>query len=411
MTTPDLPAGESIYAGKNETAPPPPPPTYNPYTNSRPGMPGGPQGYIPPSAPNTYAPPAMATSSPIATPSPTGGTYQQVPDYARKPKKSNCGCITLSVILLIVLGAGVGGYFLVSSFINKGANQNQANTSPSGNTTSGTTQGSTSGNGSSAGSTEQLNLQFTYANVNITLLSAQIANSFPDDTGTSGSAGMLRLSLRENNPTTRGNSYLESDVMLLLLPGGNTLKPYQEKLGIGPDASINRQNWLDFQINSPVKINQLALRVGSPSENQLTIPLQANANLSKYQDRTSNPNISFKYGELNMTLKTATLSYSYNTTQATQGNRYIILTLAAVNNTANSISIYPPSYMRLQAGGNSVQPDNTYTIPYSIDGNTSATGIVAFLVPDNVAVFTLVMLAQDTASPPISQVTQPFQVQ
>ena len=343
-----------------------------------------------------------------------------MPAYAQKPK-GNRGCVTGSVVLLLVLALGVGGYFLLHALGNRGATGNgpgsngtPGNGTPYNGTATSATNNSTPGSttGANAATTEQLNLQVTYASIGITMISAQIASSFADDTSTTaGSAGVVRINLRENNATASNPDYIEADSMLLLLPGGTTAQPSNEQQGVSPAQGVNRLNWLDFPLNAQVALNQLTLRIGKQGENQMDIPLQARANLSKYQDKTSNLNTPFKYGSLSMTIKTATLSYSYADQQASTGNSYVILTLAATNNTSTTIDVYPPSYMRMQASGNSIQPDNTYTLPYGVNANTSASGVVAFLVPQNTTTFTLVMLAQPDATPAISQVTQGFQIQ
>ena len=222
----------------------------------------------------------------------------------------------------------------------------------------------------------------TYASVSITIISAQLASKFADDTYiTPGSAGVVRVNLQENNATANNPDYLEGDSMLLLLPGGSSLQSGNVKNTISPAQGVNRLNWLDFALDTPIALNQLTLRIGKQGENQMDIPLQSKADISKYQDKNSNPNAQFNYGPLAMTLKTATLSYSYADQQASAGNLYVIVTLAAVNNTANSVDTYSSTYIRLQAGGNSIQPDNTATFPYSVSANTSKSGVVAFLVP------------------------------
>ncbi len=380
--------------------PPPPPPIFNPYTQ---GGSGVRQNYTQTPPDSTYTPP------PLVTPPQTGG--YQVPAYAQKPR-NNRGCAIGSVILLLVLVLGIGGFLLLRSFINRSIS---ADTGPGATSTSSTgTTPDTSATPTAAthvSSSEQLNLQLTYASVNITLISAQLAPSFSDDTSTtSGSTGIVRINLRENNTKANNPDYTEHASMLLVLPGGNTSELGNEQSGISPDAGVNRTNWLDFPLNSPSALNQLILRIGTPTQSQFDIPLQPGANISKYQDKTNNLNTPFNYGGLNMILKSATLSYSYNVTQATTGNRYLIITLSAVNNTSNGVSLSPGNYMRLQAGGNSVAPDGTTTLPYEVAANTSNAGVVAFLVPQNASNFTLVLLAQ-ASSPPINQVTQAFQVQ
>lgn len=396
-------ASGSIYPNSNDRSlppPPPPPPIYNPYT-SNPS--NGPQSYSQTTLPNSYTPP------PVATP-PQAGAYQ-VPEYARKPKGGH-GCVTASIVLLLILVLGIGGYVLIHSLAFKN-NTSASNTpiSGTGNPATSTNQGNTPTTGTSATSTVQLNLQFTYASVNITLLSAQLAQQFSDDNNTTASSGgIVRINLRENNSTSHNPNYVESYALLLLLPGGTTVQARNEQVGSSPDPGVNRQNWIDFPLDSPIALDQLTLRVGTQNQYQFDIPLRANADISKYHDKTSTLGNQFKYGNLNMTLKSATLSYSYDDQQATAGNRYVILTLAAVNTTTTTTSIYPSNTMRLQAGGNSIEPDSTFTIPYDLSGNTSGSGVVAFLVPQDATSFTLVLLAQPNVTPAISQATQAFQV-
>lgn len=403
-TPPNQALSGPAYTGGNDASlpPPPPPPVYNPYTHS---MPGRTPNYVPTPKPN-YVP----TPAPMTAPAQQqAGAYSAVPPYARKPKRGR-GCVTASIILLLVLAAGVGGFLLVNKYVLSrfGNSGNQTGSNRNTPTGSGSTPTATSqGN---AVNTEQLNLQITYASVKITLISVQQAQKFSDDTSTDpGSAGVVRINLRENNPTSSNGRYLEGDSMLLVLPDGNTIQARQEQTADSPAAGVNRLNWLDFPLNSQVALTQLVLRIGTQSENQMDIPLRPNADLSKYQDKTSNPNAQFKYGVLNMTLKSATLSYSYNNQQATKGNRYVILTIAAVNNSTNNGYITPSSYMRLQEGGNSIPPENG-TALFVVEANTSTSGTVTFLVPQDATSFTLVMLAQPNTTPPTNQVTQPFQV-
>ncbi|HEX7735163.1 MAG TPA: DUF4352 domain-containing protein [Ktedonobacteraceae bacterium] len=379
-------------------APPPPPPVYNPYAGN---ATEGPPSYVPNTVPDTYTPP-------ITIPPLQSGTYQ-VPAYAQK-QKGNRGCVITSIVLLLVLALGIGGVvYLVRFFTNYSSATN--NPGPSSTASSGNTPGTTPTAGTHASSSEHLKLQFTYASVQITVTSVELASTFGDDTSTTpGSAGVVRVNLRENNTSAGNPDYILYESMHLLLPGGNALQAGSEQASISPAQGVSRTNWLDFALDNQVALNQLTLRIGTQKQFQFDIPLQPDANLGKYQDKTSNLNLQFKYGDATITLKTATLSYSYNDYQATTGNRYLILTLAGNNNTSNSTDVYPPSYMRLQVAGNSLQPDASSTFPYSIAPNASASGTAVFLVPQDATSFTLVMLAQQT-SPPVNQVTQVFQVQ
>lgn len=400
---PDLPAGSFNVSAPGQmgqpTAPPPPPvsSTYNPYISSAPGV-------------QTYGQNASAPGYPPTpgfVPVAPGGAPLPVPAYAQKPKRSN-GCLVTSILLLIVLAAGIGTFVFFRSRSPSSAQNNGPSTSLHATATAPVTgSGQTPTVGTSG--LQTLNLRITYASVSLTLLSAQIAPSFPDDTATPGSSGVLRLSLQENNATAGNPSYLESDVVLLVLPDGSTVRSNNQKQDISPDPGVNRTNWLDFALNSQVSISQLTLRMGSATESQMDIPLRAGADLSKYQGKTSSPNAQFVYAAVNWTLKTATLSYSYSDRQATAGNIYVVLSLSAVNNSPNSFVDGVDAYMRLQTNGASAEPDNHSTMPISISSHTTTSGTVAFLMPLGATAFTLVMLGQPNT--PITQVTQNFQIQ
>ena len=110
---PNVSPGGSIYTSNHQTLPPPPPPPpmYNPYTNN---SISSPQSYAQTTIPNPPSAPGYPQShAPLTnpTPPPPGAVYQ-VPDYARKPKR-NWGCTITSVILLLVVALGIGGYFLL----------------------------------------------------------------------------------------------------------------------------------------------------------------------------------------------------------------------------------------------------------------------------------------------------------
>lgn len=409
----DLPAGGFSMSAPTQlaspgmeplSAPPPPPPMaggYNPYTASAPG----PQVY----AQNAPAPAYRPAPTPGFTPVPQGGTPAPVPAYAQRPRRGH-GCLITSIVLLVVLAAGIGGFVFLRSRLGSTASNNGLSNSPGGRATAPVTGGGQTPTVGTSG-LQSLNLKMTYASISITFVSAQIAPSFPDDSSSPGAAGVLRVNLQEDNATDGNPGYLESDAILLVLPDGSTTRMTGEKQNISPDPGVNRTNWLDFALNSQLTVGQATLRFGTASENQIDVPLRAGVDLGKYQDKTSSPNAPFVYAGVNWTLKSATLSYSYNDKQATTGNLYVILSLSAVNNSANSFVDSASSYLRLQANGISAEPDGHVTLPIVISAHTTASGQVAFLMPQGATAFTLVLLSQPNTNPPVNQVTQNFQIQ
>lgn len=341
---------------------------------------------IPPPPPpaSLFAEPAPV--SPSSTP-PTPGTYI-VPPYARVPKRSRAFLVAIALLLVLVLG-GVGGYLVF--FRGRGT----STTSQQGKPGSGsTTRSNTPATGGPT--TEPLNLQFTYASEAITLTSVQEAASFADDLQPHQGQELVRITLNETNPTRYHAGFgLFSDVAHLLLPDGSTAIVNAVKLDGGLDANASRtNNWLDFAISSAIAdLSKLVLRIGTPTQHQMDIPLMPHADLSPYQDKTITPNTIVSYGGLDWTLQSVALSLSgAKGMQATAGMRYVIFSLRVENPTSHTVAIgFPQDYLRLKSTEATSAPlADTTTLPLTIDASTSnVTGTVFFLMPQNDTAFTL----------------------
>ncbi len=395
-----------------EMTPPPPPPvvsTFNPYGNSTPGAPSYPQTPSAPSYPQQKPaynqPPAALPQSGV----PSAGSYV-VPAYAQKPKRGR-GCLITSIVLLLILVAGIAGFIFLKSRTTPTSTTHTNTTAPTTAPGTGTTPQSGTTPSAPAATTEPLNLKITYAGVNFTIISAQEASNFTDDTSTNPPIA-VRINLHETNASPSNAIYAEYEVVLLLLPDGSSVQSSNQLYSTSPAAGVSRTNWIDFSLTKQVTLSQLVLRLGTAQENQMDVPLHSTADLSKYQDKTISPNTAFIYDGLNWTLKTATRSYCYSATskQASANNAYIIMTFAVVNNTADNVSIYPGDSMRLQAGATSQTPDSTYSLPTQFAAHTTSSGTIAFLMPQTATSFTLVMEADATTNPPIAQTTETFQI-
>src|SRR5260370_3307335 len=272
--------------------------------------------------------------------------YAAVPAYARAAKRSRGGLVAIVLLLVLVLGGG-GVYF--AFFRSHGASTNNQNSngtntqgatgktpvSNNGTPGSGNTPGSTSGTTTSSGpTTEQVNLQFTYAGVEMTITSVQEAQSFPDDS--SATSNTVRINMSENNPTTSNAGFLYSDVARLLLPDGTTANSENSQNPIGPGASTTRTNWIDFGVPaSNLDLSKFVLRMGTANESQMDIPLMAGADLSKYQPKTITPNTTFQYAGVNCTIKKVTESLSAADKQAATAQVPILVTLHAANSSGS----------------------------------------------------------------------------
>jgi hypothetical protein len=413
------------------SAPPPPPGSL--YTQPAQPTPA-PGTYYPPQQGQNYAPQQGQIFPPpqgqnyqpqqgSGFPPPQGQTYppQQgypstpapVPAYAKPTKDSSksvlgqMGCGVLIVILIIV-GICGGASFFAYRYLTTAANS----TSTSTTTTNTTTTGNSNGNGTPQAipvTTTQMNATVTYASVDVTFVNAQKASSFTDDTGTSNATVVVRLNVKEHNPTTNYIFMSYGDNFHLILPDGTSVTAGSEQTNGGIGQAVTRNNWVDFPLTADVDISKLTLRIGAASEAQMDIPLTTNPDVSKYQLKTITPNTAFNYAGLNWTLTTVTSGLSADGKQATTGNRYIVLTLKADNHTQNLFFLSANDNARLQSGSTTSSPTSN-TFNSIAAGTTGTTGTITFLMPQSATSFTLILLAQSGTNPPVTQVTTNFQI-
>ena len=376
------PPPESMYS--QPVQPTPAPNTYYPPQAAPQGFQQAQQGYQPNVAPPVYAQPQKDSSK---------GVLGQI------------GCGVLLVILLIV-GVCGGLSYVAYRWI-----ASAATTSTSSITTT-NTNGNSNGNGSTPQAiptvTTQINQTVTYTSADLTILTVQEASSFTDDAN-ANSPVLVRVNLKEHNPTA-GTIYLfYGENFRLLLPDGTSVTPNTQHDASGIGQAVQRTNWVDFPVPAKVDISKLTLRLGAATQAQMDVPLTGNADLSKYQLKTISPNTPIQYVGLNWMLTTVTSSLSANGKQADTGMRYIVLTLKVDNPTQNGSYPFLNDYSRLQAGSTTTNPTGN-TFNSIAAGTTGTTGTITFLMPQSSSSFTLLLLARTDLNPPASQVTTSFQI-
>lgn len=356
-------------------------------------------------------PPDSFVSMRQQSPTPAPGPYV-VPDYARAPKRSR-GLLIITIVLLLVLALGGVGIYALTHRGNQPGNTGTGNTPGTGTTpgssitstsgVSGTTP--TSGGNGSGPVQETVNLMFTYASLDATITSVQYAQSFSDDP-----RGGVRVAFKETAGPKVGG-FLYSDIARLILPDQSIDAPSNARYSISPTAGTSRTNWIDFPVSTqPADLSKLVLQIGTAQENQMQIPLQSGADLSKYRPKTANPNKPIHYGGLNWTLKTATQSLSAGSKQAATGMRYVILTFNVDNPTSGNVNIgFVGEYMRLKSGDITNSPAQGYgqdtTLPTTINAQqTGVSGTVIFQMPENATAFTLIFLVAHGGADPVSNV-------
>ena len=370
----------------------PPPPPSGQYSQA-------PSGY-------THYPPQPQNFAQVQQgyqPAPAPPSYAKPQKDATRSVLTQMGCGVLLVILLVLGACGGLGYF-VYRLVATSSSSTYTGTS---NTSNGSSNGSSSQSVPTA--MVSINQTITYASVETTILSVQEASSFSDDTN-SNSPVLVRVNLKEHNPTANVVFLFYGDNFRLILPDGTAVAPTNEHNNGGIAQDVVRTNWVDLPLSASTDISKLTVRFGSTNEAQMNVPLTGKADLSKYQLKTSSPNAPFQYAGLNWTLTTVTSSWSANGKQADSSMRYIVVTLKVDNPTANAYYPFVNDYIRLQGGGVTNAPANNTFDASIATGATGKVETVTFLMPQSASSFTLSMLARTDITPPASQVTKDFQV-
>jgi len=384
-------------------APPPPPlSSYPPAQAGTPYTAYPPQNnqpaYQPPPLQQGYQPPLQGNQPPQG--------------YVPPQKKSSGGMLKVALILLLVLlVVGTGGYFAFHALTNRGG---KSSTTTSGSNTSTTGANSQITPTQASLTTTPINATVTYASVDITIVNAQQAASFADDNGTPAQ-GVVRLNLHavqsdaNNVNFTTAPPYAYLDVFALLLPGGSKVAAGSSKDITGPAQKGDQTTWIDFPASTGLKVNQMILQIGKDTEEQLQVPLTGLADLSQYQPKQSAPNLRVQFGSVFWTLKTVTLKLSDSMTQVDKGKRFLVLTFSLDNPSTDADNSFPPDYIRLQYGA------NTITLEQAVVGNAAASttnipGVVSFLVPQDTTTATFVLLPGHLTPGATTQATIPFQI-
>ncbi len=370
-------------AGIPQAPPPPPVDSYAPTQRVAPFT-----AYPPQNNQSAYQPPVQSVQSP--------------PAYARPQKNSSRGMLKVAVILLLlILVLGTAGYFAFHALTSRGGNT--ARTGTASETTP--TQAPLI--------TTPINTTVNYASVNITIINAQQATSFADDTGTPAQ-GVVRLNLHavqsdvDNVYSVSAPAYAYGESFALLLPGGSKVALGGYKDISGPAQKGEQTTWLDFPASTGLKVGQMTLQIGKDTEEQLQVPLTGHADLSQYQPKQSSPNLRVPFGSMFWTLKTATLKLSDSGTQVDKGMRFLVLSFSLDNPGTDGLNAFPPDYIRLQYGGTTIVLDQA-VIGDAAAGTTNTPGMVSFLVPQGTTAATFILLPGHTPGA-TTQATIPFQI-
>jgi Domain of unknown function (DUF4352) len=238
-------------------------------------------------------------------------------------------------------------------------------------------------------STVPINSTTVYSGITITIVDAQQAPSFTDDSESS-SQGILRLDMKEQAGAINGVGFDYTTIVQLVAPDGTTINADSALHSENPDASTSRTNWIDFPITKNIQVSQYTARIGSPTEAQISIPLTGKADLSQYAPKKSTPNKKFTYGGLDFTINTATTGLSDNGPQANKGMMYVIVDVTGNNNSSHQF-YGDLTNVRLKSGATASPPADF--LPNLAPGQTNVPISLVFIMPQGSTNFSLVFLA------------------
>jgi len=262
-----------------------------------------------------------------------------------------------------------------------------------------------------------------YASLNFTVLTAQYATSFIDDTIHLGPA-IVRVNVRVANTTTNQVSVIYYDVLRLLIPGQNAVAPanilpYSLKPGVGtpacnaspvssgPAPVKSEVDCVDFPVPRGTRLQTLSLQLGSASTGEflVTIPFSGPFNPGRYAGRISSQHLDIPYTYYNFNdspfqflfhLTSVNISYFYNGVQSKVGQQFYILNFRVDNQSGvYVVPGYGYDYVRLIINGILRTPVDS-TLPNAFNGNAmNVAGQVAFVGPPGVSNITIALLQQN----------------
>lgn len=218
-----------------------------------------------------------------------------------------------------------------------------------------------------------------YEELSYTVLNAQYATSFPNDTIHTDSA-LVRVNVQVANKSTDQVSVIYYDAARLIVPGiAKPVAPTNVSLSTGPKPGTSEVGWIDFPVSKGVKLSALKLQLGSQLLNEATLvipfsgPYDPNHFAPKTYPQSSTIWYNFDGHTLVYHLTSVDVLYAYKGTQAAVGQQFYVFNFSVDNN--NGIMVSPGygfDYIRLNIYGYNTPPVDS-TLPHGF--NAGAQGV------------------------------------
>ena len=240
-----------------------------------------------------------------------------------------------------------------------------------------------------------------YEELSYTVLNAQYATSFPNDTIQTGPA-LVRVNVQVANKSTDQVSVIYYDVARLIVPGVvKPVPPTNVNLATSPKPGSTSVGWIDFPVAKGVKLSSLKLQLGSHSLNEalLVIPFSGSYDPNHFVPKKYPQSMTIYYdfdgNTLVYHLTSVDVLYAYKGTQAALGQQFYVLNFSVDNNNGVIVSPgYGYDYVRLNIYGYNTPPvDNT--LPHGFNaGAHGVKGSVVYKGPAGMKTLNVAFLIQ-----------------
>jgi hypothetical protein len=243
----------------------------------------------------------------------------------------------------------------------------------------------------------------SYADLSLTVVSAQYAVSFSDDFIRPGPA-FVRLNMQVTNPTRGEIALVYYDIARLLVPVQQPIAPTNVQLASAVPQGAVVKGWIDFPVATGTQLAKLKLQLGSMvlNETLVLVPFTGAFHPEQYLNHLSPQSLVIYYNFKGYTLTYHLLSvdarYSYNGVQARAGQQFYVLNWSVDN--PNGADVSPGfgfDYIRLVVNGADRPPiDNTLPSTFKA-GSNGVGGRVVYSAPAGMKTFGVAFLFQLSA--------------
>jgi hypothetical protein len=238
-----------------------------------------------------------------------------------------------------------------------------------------------------------------YAGLEMTVVNAQYATSFSDDTIQPGAA-IVRLNMQVANHSNNRINVVYYTIAHLLAPGLDPLAATNTSLSTGPQPGASENGWIDFSVSKHIRLDTLTLQLGSVAQNEslVKMPFTGKFDPAQYADSVSAQSAVFDYtfsgNTLNYHLLSVETRFSYLGNQCKAGKRFYIINFNVDNQ--NGVDVEPGpafDYLRMVINGYGNPPTDN-TLPSTFQAGKSASGRVVFTAQAGLRNFSLGFLYQ-----------------